>query len=81
MGVTKENGKYRARYTFRGVRYNVGSYDTKMDAELALARHQWENSRIPQFEWQQVKSNHRYYTVLKPSLYQRVKNWLKRKQS
>ena len=80
MGVTRENGRYRARYSFRGVRYNVGSYSTKGEAERELARHQWENSRMPSYEWEKVDSIDRLNRPT-PTLIQRVKKWLKERKA
>lgn len=74
MGVTRENGKYRARYTFRGTRYNVGSFDTRGEAELALHQHQWENSKMPSFEWEQTPEPANKLNKRKPTLFERVKN-------
>lgn len=39
MGVTKVGNRFRARYTVNGKRYNVGVFDTKIQAERALENH------------------------------------------
>ena len=48
MGVTKVgNRKYRARYSANGVRYSVGTFNTKKAANDALADHMWNNPKYP----------------------------------
>lgn len=38
MGVFKQNDKYRARYTLKGKTVNVGMFNTREEAQLALDR-------------------------------------------
>lgn len=48
MGVTKVGEKkYRARYTKFGVRHNVGTFETKKEAEEKLAVHRGYTKEEP----------------------------------
>lgn len=93
MGVTKQaNGKYRARYTLHGERYNVGVFDTELKAKRALSKHRKDNdftaiwsekNALGGFEDIPVRKN-RKFTVRKPSLIDKIKvkvakgrTWLK----
>ena len=70
MGVTVENGKFRARYMHKGVQYNVGRYETEDEAWIELGRHKWENEKFPSFEWEkpvEIKLRKK-----KPSLLKRI---------
>ena len=81
MGVTRGSGRYRARYTFRGVRYNVGSYATEDEAWIAMGKHKWENNAIPSFEWERPPDSIYRLNRPKPTLIQRVKKWLKERKA
>lgn len=39
MGITREGKKWRVRYSQDGVRFNVGSFKTKNEAQMALNHH------------------------------------------
>lgn len=50
MGVTKENGKFRARYSKDGQRINVGSFKTRAQAEAAISKHRWDHGGVLTYE-------------------------------
>lgn len=53
MGVTKENGKFRARVNDAGKRVSLGMYDTERKAKLAITR--WKKQHDFSDVW--VKKN------------------------
>lgn len=90
MGVTYENGKYRARVSIGGgKRRSLGRYDTKLKAQRAIARYRANDEATQEAELQAGLDNLGEGTLLeqyeaahpiepnylyKPSLWDRIKS-------
>lgn len=58
MGVTYENGKYRARISVGGgKRRSLGRYDTKLKAQRAIARYRANDEATQEAELQKGLDN------------------------
>ena len=63
--------RFRARYTVNGVRYNVGTFKRKAQAEEAMAKHMWNNKHYPGFIDIPMQEN---ITIPRPTVFERIKN-------
>ena len=72
MGVTRTAPhRFRARYSVNGVRYNVGTFKRKAQAEEAMAKHMWNNKHYPGFIDIPMQKN---ITIPRPTVIERFKS-------
>lgn len=80
MGVTQISpDRFRARYTEKGVRHNVGTFASRKEAEDEIARHKFRSG----MDYEETPIKERGVAlkpgtlrVAKPTLTERLKAWL-----